>query len=190
MTYRRAGPRALLTLAVVLVAGCAPSPSKATPAASKTGCLTQTQATSVWGSVNSRIDAIELDPHHTGASSVTTGNALTAITTYLKQQLTGPDLTEREVDHLDHLTVVQGGCNGGLLILNVTMTLVQDDYLNAAGKIDHQDPSVGQQLNLLQEYARSDGVWKETAFSDLTPPAATPTPQTVQFSPHSLLYFA
>ena len=81
------------------------------------------------------------------------------------------------MDHLDQLTVVQAGCNGGLLILNVTMTLVQDDYLNAAGKVDHQDASVGQQLNLLQEYVRSGGGWKETDFSDLTPPGASPTPQ-------------
>ena len=121
---------------------------------------------------------------------MTTGNALTAITGYLQQQLAGPGFTEREVDRLDHLTVVQAGCNGGLLILNVTMTIVQDDYLNAAGQVNHQDPSVGQQLNLLLEYARSGGIWKETAFSDLTSPGATPTPQTVRFDRHSLLYFA
>jgi hypothetical protein len=190
MTSRRAMPRALLAFVAVLVVACAPSPSEATPPTSKAGCLTQSEATHVWTTVNDRIDAIELDPHHTGVSAVTAGSALTAITTYLQQQLVGPGFTEREVDHLDQLTVVQAGCNGGLLILNVTMTLVQDDYLNAAGHVDHHDPSVGQQLNVLQEYVESGGVWKETAFSDLTQPGATPTPQTVRFSRGSLLYFA
>jgi hypothetical protein len=190
MTSRRAGPRALLALLAVLVAGCAPALSKATPEATKTGCVTQSEATHIWTSVNERLDAIELDPHHTGVSAVTTGSALTAITTYLQQQLVGPGFTEREVDHLDQLTVVQAGCNSGLLILNVTMTLVQDDYLNAAGQIDHHDPSVGQELNLLQEYVQSGGAWKETAFSDLTSPGTTPTPETVRFSSCSLLYFA
>jgi hypothetical protein len=189
MTSGRTLSGALVVLAAVLVVGCAPSQPKATPVAT-TACLTQAEATQVWATTNARIDAIELDPHHTGASAVTTGSALTAINTYLQQQLVGPGFTEREVDHLDQLTVVQAGCKGGLLILNVTMTVVQDDYLNAAGKVDHQDPSVGQELNLLQEYAQSGGVWKETAFSDLTPPGATATPQTVRFSRRSLLYFA
>ncbi len=190
MTSTRSVPRALFALVAVLVVGCAPSPPKATPSPAKTGCLTKAQATQVWTTVNDRIDAIELDPHHTGISAVTTGAALTAITTYLQQQLVGQGLTEREVDHLDQLTVVQAGCNGGLLILNVTMTLVQDDYLNVAGQVDHHDASVGQNLNLLLEYVRSGGVWKETAFSDLTQPGATPTPQTVRFSRCTLLYFA
>ncbi|MGA7988132.1 MAG: hypothetical protein WCB51_07015 [Candidatus Dormiibacterota bacterium] len=190
MTSRQAVTRALAGFVAVLVAGCAPSPPKATPAATKTGCLTQSEATQVWTTINARIDAIELDPHHIGVSAVTMGGALTAITSYLQQQLVGPGFTEREVDHLDQLTVVQAGCNGGLLILNVTMTIVQDDYLNAAGQVNHRDPSVGQQLNVLAEYARSGGVWKETAFSDLTSPGATPTPQTVRICQCSLLYFA
>jgi hypothetical protein len=190
MTPRRALRRALLAFVAVLVAGCASPPPKATPAATKTGCLTQSEATQVWTTINDRIDAIELDPHHTGVAAVTTGSALTAITTYLQQQLVGPGFTEREMDHLDQLTVVQAGCNGGLLILNVTMTLVQDDYLNAAGRVNHRDPSVGQELNLLQEYVQSGGVWKETAFSDLNPAGASPTPQTVRFWRGSLLYFA
>jgi hypothetical protein len=190
MTSRLAVPRALVACIAVLVAGCASPPPKATAATTRSACLTKSEATQVWTAINGRIDAIELDPHHTGASTVTTGSALTAITTYLQQQLVGPGFTEREVDHLDQLTVVQAGCNGGLLILNVTMTLAQDDYLNAAGRVDHQDPSVGQALNLLLEYVRSGGVWKESAFSDLTAPAATPTPQTVRFPRHSLLYFA
>ena len=128
-------------------------------------------------SIDDRLNAVELDPHHTGASSVTTGNALATITTYLQQQLAAHGFTEREVDHLDQLTVVQAACNGSRLILNVTMTLVQDDYLNASGKVDHQDASVGRQLNILQEYVRSGSGWKETDFSDLTPPTASPTPQ-------------
>ena len=59
------------------------------------------------------------------------------------------------------------------------MTLVQDDYLNARGTVDHQDASVGRHLNLLQEYVRSGAGWKETDFSDLTAPGASPTPQTL-----------
>lgn len=158
-----------------LLAACA-APAQGT-STTQTGCVSQAEATQIWTSIDNRLNAIELDPHHLGASSVTTGNALTTITAYLQQQLVAHAFTEREVDHLDQLTVVQAGCDGSRLIINVTMTLVQDDYLNAAGEVDHQDSSVGRELNLLQEYVRSGAGWKETDFSDLTPPGATPTPQ-------------
>ena len=172
--HRVATPPVAGLIAAVL-ASCAP-PAQGTSTA-KTGCVSQSAATQIWASVDNRLNAIELDPHHSGLSGVTTGNAQTTITAYLQQQLVGQGLTEREIDHLDRLSVVQAGCDGSRLILNVTMTLVRDDYLNAAGRVDHQDASVGRQLNLLQEYVRSGSGWKETDFSDLTPPGANPTPQ-------------
>jgi hypothetical protein len=175
MTFRRIAMAAACCLVAAPVASCAAPPSGTST--TKTGCVSQTQATQIWADIDSRLNAIELDPHHTGLSGVTTGNALTTIDAYLRQQLIARNFTEREVDQLDQVTVVQAGCNGGRLILNVTMTLVQDDYLNAAGKVDHQDASVGQELNLLQEYVRSGAGWKETDFSDLTAPGASPTPQ-------------
>jgi len=167
-----------------LLASCAAAPgarSKSSPSV-KTGCVTQAEATRIWTTVNHRLAAIELDPHHAGVSAVTTGNALAQITTYMEQQLVARGLTEHEVDRLDHLSVVQAGCNGSRLIVSVTMTLVQDDYLKA-GAVDHRDPSVGTAFNLLQEYEQSGGSWKESDLSDLTPPGASPTPQLLRSSP-------
>ena len=175
MRFRRVTIAVAGCLLAGLIASCAAPASG--PSTARAGCVSQAQSTQIWTDVDDRLNAIELDPHHTGLSGVTTGNALTTITAYLQQQLVARNFTEREVDHLDQLTVVQAGCSGSRLILNVTMTLVQDDYLNAAGKVDHQDASVGRQLNLLQEYVRSGAGWKETDFSDLTTPGASPTPQ-------------
>jgi hypothetical protein len=192
MQRRRSGIIAGCATLTVLLASCATPPSAhstPTPVA-RTGCVARPEATRIWTTVNHRLDAIELDPRHAGVSAVTTGNALTEITAYLEQQLVAHGLTEREVDRLNQLTIVQAGCNGGRLILNVTMTLLQDDYLKAGGAIDHRDPSVGNALNLLEEYVRSGGAWKESDFSDLTPPGASPTPQLLRHLPSSLLYFA
>jgi hypothetical protein len=174
MNRRRVAKVAATAGVAALLASCAVPTHGASTAQS--GCVSQVAATQIWTSIDNRLNAIELDPHHVGASAVTTGNALTTITTYLQQQLVAHSLTEREVDHLDQLTVVQAGCNGGRLVLNITMTLAQDDYLSATGKIDHEDADVGQALNLLQEYVRSGSGWKEIDFSDLTRPAASPTP--------------
>ena len=188
MERRRVAMPAVAGVIAALLASCAP-PAQGTSTA-KTGCVSQSEATRIWATVDDRLNAIELDPHHPGLSSVTTGNAQTTINAYLQQQLVGHGFTEREVDHLDQLTVVQAGCNGSWLVLNVTMTLIQDDYLNAAGKVDHQDASVGKQLTLLQEYVRSGSGWKETDFSDLTPPGASATPQILRHHHGTLLYFA
>jgi hypothetical protein len=192
MQTRRARTIAGCATVAVLLASCAtPSAARPTTAPSaKTGCVTQAEATRIWTAVNHRLNATELDPHHAGVSAVTTGNAFTAITTYLEQQLVARRLTEHEVDRLDQLRIVQAGCNRGRLLLNVTMTLVQDDYLKAGGAVDHRDSSVGSALNLLQEYVRSGGSWKESDFSDLTPPAASPTPQLLRLLRLSLVYFA
>jgi hypothetical protein len=179
-----------VSLAGILASCAAPSGARATPTPAKTGCVTQTQATRIWMTVNHRLAAIELDPHHVGVSAVTTGNALAQITTYMEEQLVARGLTEHEVDRLDQLSVVQAGCNGSRLIVNVTMTLVQDDYLKSGGAVDHRDPSVGRAFNLLQEYVRSSGSWKESDLSDLTPPGASPSPQLLRLPRLTLLYFA
>jgi hypothetical protein len=191
MQWRRTVTLAGCATVAMLLASCAtPSAARSTSTpVPTTACVTQTEATRIWMTVNHRLAAIELDPHHAGVSAVTTGNALTEITTYMGQQLVARGLTEHEVDRLDRLTVVQAGCDGGRLILNVTMTLVQDDYLKA-GAVDHRDPSVGRAFNLLQEYMRSGGSWKESDLSDLTPPGASPTPQLLRLSHASLVYFA
>jgi hypothetical protein len=184
MQWRRTVTFACWVSVAALLASCATPPaarSTSTPVV-RTGCVTQTEATRIWMTVNHRLAAIELDPHHAGVSAVTTGNALAQITTYMEQQLVARGLTEHEVDRLDQLSVVQAGCNGSRLIVNVTMTLVKDDYLKAGGAVDHRDPSVGRAFNLLQEYVESDGSWKEIDVSDLTPPNAGPTPQLLRLS--------
>jgi hypothetical protein len=165
----------------MLLAACGSTPAGSSAAVPQSGCVTRLEATRIWTTINNRLLAIELDPHHAGASSVTTGSALAQITSYLQRQLVFPDFTEHEVDRLDALRVVEAGCNGGHLVLNVTMTVLQDDYLNAAGTLNHSDPSVGMAVNLLQEYVESSGVWKETAFSDLSQPPASPTPTLLSF---------
>jgi hypothetical protein len=192
MQRRRVAISAAGATVALLLASCAtPSASHSAPAPSaKTGCVTQSEAKGIWTTVNHRLDAIELDPRHAGVSAVTTGSARTAITTYLEQQLVARGLTEHEVDRLDTLRIVQAGCNGGRLMLNVIMTVVQDDYLKTGGALDHRDPSVGSALNLLQAYVRSGGSWKESDFSDLTPPAVSPTPQLLRLLHTGLLYFA
>lgn len=192
MQWRRTVTFAGCMSVAALLASCATPPtarSTSTPLV-KTGCVTQLEATRIWTTVSHRLAAVELDPHHAGVSAVTTGNALAQITTYMEQQLVARGLTEHEVDRLDQLSVVQAGCNGSRLIVNVTMTLVQDDYLKAGGAVDHRDPSVGRAFNLLQEYVQSGGSWKETDLSDLTPPGASPTPQLLRLFQACLLYFA
>jgi hypothetical protein len=192
MVWRRTVTVAGCVSVAGLLASCSTPPaarSTSTPVPT-TGCVTPTQATRIWMTVNHGLAAIELDPHHAGVSAVTTGNALAQITTYMQEQLAARGLTELEVDRLDQLSVVQAGCNGSRLIVNVTMTLVQDDYLKAGGAVDHRDPSVGRDFTLLQEYVQSGGSWKETDVSDLTPPGASPTPQLLRLARATLLYFA
>ena len=165
-----AGVTALMLVSCSATPGAGGSPSPAV-------CVTGAQAVRIWTAIDNRINAIESDPHHAGLSDVTTGAALTEIESYLQNQLVSKGFTEHEVDHLDGLVVVTAGCRGQPLTLRVTETLVQDDYLNAAGAVDHHDAQVGQTLHLLQAYEQAGGVWKENDFSDLDQPVATPTPQ-------------
>ena len=110
MTYRRIATSAACCSVAAALASCA-APANGTPTAT-TGCVSQAQATQIWTGIDDRLNAIELDPHHAGLAAVATGNALTTITAYLQQQLVARHFTEREVDHLDQVTVVQAGCNG------------------------------------------------------------------------------
>jgi hypothetical protein len=171
-----------LTAVAAVLSGCSSatnSPTGSPVPAQGTGCVTQQQATQVWTQIDTRLNAIELDPKHAGTADVATGAALTGIRQYLQQQLVAKNLTEREVDHLQSLSVVDAGCNGGTLQLRVTMTLVQDDYLATDGHVDHADAQVGKTLHILDSYVRSGGVWKESDFQDLDQPGPTQTPQLV-----------
>jgi len=139
------------------------------------GCVSQSEATRIWTQVDSDLNAIELDPKHTGVAAVATGDAERLIDLYLQQQLEASSFTEREVDRLDTLSVVDAGCSGGQLELRVTIDLVQDDYLKPDGHVDHADSQVGSTIHFDETFTRAGGAWKESSFMDLD--QATPTPQ-------------
>ncbi len=177
---------ALLPLvAAFAVSGCAGA-GGATPTPTPkpaTGCVTRAQATQIWTSIDKKLNAIELDPKHAGLSAVATGNAFGLITDYLQNQLVNQHFTEREVDRLDSLTVVNAGCNNGTLELKVGVTATRDDYLTPSGHVDHSDPLVGVLLHIDESFTRSGGGWKESDFVDLDLPPASPTPQLLAAPP-------
>lgn len=156
-----------------------PVPAGAGVPANGSGCVTTAEATRIWNGIDAKLNAIEADPKHGGASFVATGNALSQIEQYLAQQLEANSFTELEVDRLDSISVVSAGCNNGTLQIRVTMTLVRDDYLKANGQVDHADPAVGKTLHYIESFKRFGGVWKETDFQSLDNPPATQTPQLV-----------
>ena len=121
--------------------------------------------------INNRLNAIVLDPTHTGLTDVATGNALVQVQQYIQDTLVSKGFTEREVDTLDSLTIDAAACNNGPLTVSVLTTLKQDDYLKSDGTVDHSDASVGTQLHLQETYVRSNGVWKEADVNDLSQPA-------------------
>jgi hypothetical protein len=170
----------LSAIAGVLTA-CSSSSSKATPSASPegSGCVSDQQAKQIWTQVDDRLNAVELDPKNSSPADVATGTALMEIQQYLQQTLVAHNLTEREVDKLQSIKIVDAGCNAGTLKLQVTMTLVQDDYLAADGHVDHADMLVGQTLHTLQSYVRSGGTWRESDFQSLDQPPSSATPQLV-----------
>jgi len=186
-------PRARLALIPAAVAACAvvacgsttapataaPVPHGAGVPAHGNGCVTNAEATRIWKAIDAKLNAIEADPKHGGASYVATGNALTQIEQYLAQQLEANSFTELEVDRLDSIAVVSPGCNNGTLQVRVTMTLVRDDYIKTNGQVDHADPAVGKTLHYIESFTRSSGVWKESDFQSLDNPPATQTPQLV-----------
>lgn len=164
-----------------VLAGCSSAPAtspRASPVpAEGTGCVTQAEAMRIWTQVDTALNAAEADPAHSHPEAVATGTALQAVQQYLAQQLIANHWTEKEVDRLASLTVVDAGCDGGSLQVRVSMTLIRDDYLKPDGQVDHPDPSVGMTLRFLDVYVRSGGVWKESDFQSLDQPAASPTPQ-------------
>jgi hypothetical protein len=162
----------------------AKSPSGSNPGASGvpaqgSGCVSQSQAEQIWTDIDNKINAMEADPTHASPATVTTGAALQGVQQYLAQDLEANKWTEREVDHLESLTVVNAGCNNSTLQLRVTMTLVTDEYLNGSGQVDHHDPSEGQQLHFVDEYVRSGVTWKESNFINLDQPGPTPPSQII-----------
>jgi len=176
------GFRLAALMAAPMVAGLAAcSTSTGSPTAKSsatgspgTGCVSHDQAVQVWTDIDKRINAIELDPKHAGVSGVASGQALQLINEYLQMQLVSSSFTEREVDKLESLSVVDAGCNGGDLQVQVTEKVVQDDYLRPDGTVDHPDPAVGSDLTLVETFVRSGSTWKESNFRDLTQPTSTP----------------
>jgi hypothetical protein len=136
-------------------------------------CLDSTQARSVWNDVNARLDALSLHPDTQRVGDVAQGTAASEIRQYLQKNLIDKNLTERERERLDDITVVQPGCAGQPLTVHISETVVQDDYLRPDGHLDHTDSAVGTTLHMLESYVRSGGTWKIIALT----PLDQPTPQ-------------
>jgi hypothetical protein len=160
---------ALLALAACgsATSRAAPTPTVAAAPTAGAGCVDAAAARAIWTTINNRLNAIQLDPNHAGLADVSTGAALTVRSDYIRTTLTDKHLTEREVDRLDNLSVTNGGCTGGALTVDVTITLTKDDYLRADGTVDHADASVGTQFERVITYVRTGGVWKESDITDL-----------------------
>ena len=156
-------------VAVAVLSGCGGTSNSAT-----TGCVSQSQAQQIWTQIDNQLNAIVLDPSHAGLGNVATGNALAQIQQYIQTTLVQANLTEKEVDRLDALTVLSAGCNNGTLTVHVTMTVTRDDYLTPTGKVDHSDPQVGATLHLDESYMRAGSSWKESDFTNLDAPSQTP----------------
>jgi hypothetical protein len=165
-----------LAIAAVRLTTSDSVPASAVPGVTQTpaagACLDNQQARGVWNDVTARLDALSLHPDTTKVSDVAEGTAGDEIRQYLQSTLISKGLTEREKERLDDLTVVQAGCNGEPLTVNLTETLVQDDYLAKDGHVDHQDPSVGQSLHMLESYVRSGSTWKLIALTSLDQPTS------------------
>jgi len=163
---------ALLLSALSGFSACSPASSRATPR--PTGCVGHDQAREIWRSLDDRLNAIVLDPAHAGLEDIATGNALVQDRRYIQEMLVAQHVTEREVNRLDSLTVLDGGCNGGTLRIRVALTLTQDDYLAPDGHVDHSDPAVGATFHLLESYLRAGSGWKQSDYADADAPSPTP----------------
>jgi hypothetical protein len=150
-----------------------PSPGSSVPAQG-TGCVSHDEAVRIWTEIDQKLNAVELDPKHAGVTDVATGQALQLINEYLQMQLVSSNFTEKEVDKLESLSIVDAGCNGGDLQVTVSEKVVQDDYLKPNGQVDHADPAVGTTLQLAETFTRSGGTWKESDFRDMSSPTSTP----------------
>lgn len=144
------------------------------------GCVSQSQAEQIWTAIDDQVVAFEANPKKATPESIATGAALQAVQQYLSGQLVANKWTEREVDKLDSITVVNAGCNNGTLIVHGTMTLVTDEYLSADGKVDHHDSEEGSQQEFVDNYVRVGGFWKESQLQNPNQgPPGTPTPQII-----------
>src|SRR5438270_9395920 len=109
------------------------SPGSSVPAQGN-GCVSHDEAVRIWTEIDQKLNAIELDPKHAGVTNVATGQALQLINEYLQMQLVSANFTEKEVDKLESLSIVDAGCNGGDLQVTVSEKVVQDDYLKPNGQ--------------------------------------------------------
>jgi hypothetical protein len=137
-------------------------------------CVTQAQARAVWQSVDGRVNALELHPSLSGVDAVAQGTAATQLRQYVQQRLLDQHLSEREVQRLDSLSVLQPACGSQPLTVRAYVTLVQDDYLAADGHVDHRDPGVGQTSEVLDSYVRTADSWKVVTIASLGPPSLSP----------------
>lgn len=151
------------------VPGLVPSPAAG-------NCLTEVAARNVWQSVDNRLNALELHPTVAGVEGIALGSAAAQLRQYVQQRLLDQHLTEREVQRLQSLTVLQAGCGGQPLTVRASVTLVRDDYLAPDGHVDHRDPGVGQTSEVLESFVRSSGGWKVITIASLGGPAASSPP--------------
>jgi len=144
------------------------------PGAQGGGCVSHDEAVQIWTDIDQKLNAIELDPKHAGVANVATGQALQLINEYLQTQLIASNFTEKEVDKLESLSVIDAGCSGGDLTVQVSEKVVQDDYLRPNGQLDHSDSAVGTTLELVETFVRDGTTWKESNFRDASQPTSTP----------------
>jgi hypothetical protein len=175
-----------LVAVVALLAACgsstpattATAPANGGAPSAAAGCVSETTARDIWTGIDVRLNAIVLDPQHHGLTDVATGAALTDLQDYIQTTLVAKRLTEREVDRLDNLTIVDAACSStASLQLSVSTTATRDDYLKSDGSLDHSDPAVGTMFHLIETFQRVGGVWKESAITRLDVPS--PSPQVV-----------
>lgn len=143
-----------------------------TPAAGP--CVDATAARAIWTDVSRRVDALVLHPDLSRISDVADGTAAEELRAYIQSNLLDHHLTEREQERLDDLRVLQPGCHGSPLTLQVRETLVRDDYLAPDGHVDHVDAEVGTTHTIVDTYFRTGTTWRITAIEPVD--QGTPTP--------------
>ena len=180
---------AVAAVCTAVVAACGSSGSAVSSAPSSgasgavkaqgSGCVSQSQAQQIWTAIDNRIIAFEADPKNAKPDTIATGAGLSAVQQYLARQLVANHWTEREVDKLDSLTVVNAGCNNGTLIVHGTITLVTDEYVAADGTVDHHDSEEGSQQEFIDNYVRVGGFWKQSQLQNPNQTGPTPPPQVI-----------
>jgi hypothetical protein len=135
-------------------------------------CVDATAARGIWTDVSKRVDALVLHPDLSRIGDVADGTAAEELRVYIQTNLLDHKLTEREQERLDDVRVLQPGCHGAPLTLQVRETLVHDDYLAPDGHVDHVDAGVGSTHTLVDTYFRTGDTWRITAIE----PADQSTP--------------